>query len=337
MTDRNSWGGQPRNDSWGAAPGTAGHAGSGLAPRKETSAGKRAGVIAVAIASVVALAGGLAWAAVAVSGGETESPDAVAVSSLSSTSSMPTTSSPITSIPTIQSQPVESTAAASETLPTKSYDSLGLGRMNAVSVDEKCDRYAAVATEYADQMLQKYCDSSWLFVAKEQSAVYDLFYWVSDGWKLYDPDGTMQQTNFGCYDIPSLKYAGAPQGLIEQLPACDTTEYSGEIYEADGGNTLDGGWGVRCDGRYILIVESVIVPLGGNPDLKTRPVQQEYPGSKVVNGSACSSIQGNVDGGYTYAVYFDAGHDRKEVCRLKAKYGGDARSLNNDSDSSDPC
>lgn len=337
MTDRNSWGGQPRNDSWGAAPGTAGHAGSGLAPRKETSTGKRAGVIAVAIASVVALAGGLAWAAVAVSGGETESPDAVAVSSLSSTSSMLTTSSPITSIPTTQSQPVESTAAASETLPTKSYDSLGFGRMNAVSVDEKCDRYAAVATEYADQMLQKYCDSSWLFVAKEQSAVYDLFYWVSDGWKLYDPDGTMQQTNFGCYDIPSLKYAGAPQGLIEQLPACDTTEYSGEIYEADGGNTPDGGWGVRCDGRYILIVESVIVPLGGNPDLKTRPVQQEYPGSKVVNGSACSSIQGNVDGGYTYAVYFDAGHDRKEVWRLKAKYGGDARSLNNDSDSSDPC
>ena len=209
--------------------------------------------------------------------------------------------------------------------------------MNVVSVDEKCDRYAAVATEYADQMLQKYCDSSWLFVAKEQSAIYDLFYWVSDGWKLYDPDGTMQQTNFGCYDIPSLKYAGAPQGLIEQLPACDTTEYSGEIYEADGGNTPDGGWGVRCDGRYILIVESVIVPLGGNPDLKTLPVQQEYPGSKVVNGSACSSIQGNVDGDYTYAVYFDAGHDRKEVCRLKAKYGGDARSLNNDSDSSDPC
>ena len=69
MTDRNSWGGQPRKDSWGAAPGTAGHAGSGLAPRKETSTGKRAGVIAAAIASVIALAGGLAWAAVAVSGG----------------------------------------------------------------------------------------------------------------------------------------------------------------------------------------------------------------------------------------------------------------------------
>lgn len=337
MTDRNSWGGQPRNNSWGAAQGAAGHAGSGPAPGKETSTGKRAGVIAAAIASVIALAGGLAWAAVAVSGDETESSNAVAATSSRSTSSIPTTSSPTTSSPTTQSQPVESTAAASETLPTKSYDSLGPGRMNAVSVDEKCDRYAAVATEYGDQMLQKYCDSSWLFVAKEQSAIYDLFYWVSDGWKLYDPDGTMEQTNFGCYDIPSLKYAGAPQGLIEELPACETTEYSGEIYEADGGNAPDGGWGVRCDGRYILIVESAIVPLGGNPDLKTQAVQQEYPGSKVVNGSACSSVQGNVDGGYTYAVYFDAGHDRKEVCRLKAKYGGDARSLNNDSDSSDPC
>ncbi len=337
MTDRNSWGGQPRNNSWGATPGAAGHAGSGPAASKGTSTGKRGGVIAAAIASVIALAGGLAWAVAAVSGDETESPDAIAASSSRSTSSMPTTSSPITSIPTTQSQPVESTASASETLPTKSYDSLGPGRMNVVSVDEKCDRYAAAATEYGDQMLQKYCDSSWLFVAKEQSAIYDLFYWVSDGWKLYDPDGTMEQTNFGCYDIPSLKYAGAPQGLIEQLPACETTEYSGEIYEADGGNSPDGGWGVRCDGRYILIVESVIVPLGGNPDLKTQPVQQEFPGSKVVNGSACSSMQGNVDGGYTYAVYFDAGHDRKEVCRLKAKYGGDARSLNNDSDSSDPC
>lgn len=93
----------------------------------------------------------------------------------------------------------------------------------------------------------------------------------------------------------------------------------------------------QCDGRYIMIVESAIIPVGEVPSAETQRVQNKYPGSKILSGNACSSLRGQVDGGTAYAIYFDAGHSVAKVCELKAAYGGNARSLNNNADFSDPC
>ena len=54
-------------------------------------------------------------------------------------------------------------------------------------------------------------------------------------------------------------------------------------------------------------------------------------------GTACSSLRSEHEGKRVYAAYYDAGHSVEEVCKLKARYGGNARSLNNDADFSDPC
>ena len=62
-----------------------------------------------------------------------------------------------------------------------------------------------------------------------------------------------------------------------------------------------------------------------------------YPGSKILYGGACSSLRETVDGKSVYAIYYDAGYSVDKVCSLKAQYGGNARSLNNDGDFSDPC
>ncbi|MER0079561.1 hypothetical protein ABRP87_06330 [Corynebacterium sp. KPL2830] len=93
----------------------------------------------------------------------------------------------------------------------------------------------------------------------------------------------------------------------------------------------------QCDGRYIMIVESAIIPVGEDPSAETQRVQNKYPGSKILSGNACSSLRGQVDGGTAYAIYFDAGHSVDKVCELKATSGGNARSLNNNADFSDPC
>ena len=48
-------------------------------------------------------------------------------------------------------------------------------------------------------------------------------------------------------------------------------------------------------------------------------------------------MRSTVDGKDVYAIYYDAGHSVDKVCALKAKYGGNARSMNNAGDFSDPC
>lgn len=169
-----------------------------------------------------------------------------------------------------------------------------------------------------------------------------MFYWTDNAWHKYKTDGTAWPSSIGCYERDKLEDAGAPLPLLDKVALCNDegdTATEAEEYEEDPAAdefAWAGDWNGKCDGRYILIVESALID-GPEPYTETSRVQDKYPGSKILHGGACSSLRETVDGKSVYAIYYDAGYSVDKVCSLKAQYGGNARSLNDNGDFSDPC
>lgn len=200
------------------------------------------------------------------------------------------------------------------------------------TMDEKCGNQAQAVLSSYTSPAQLYCDGNWMYAGDYPSDHQSLYYWTEAGWKSYDTDGTTGIADYPCYKPTSLKAHGIPDRLTSMLTVCEP--------ESSGTADDEFAWlgpGVQCDGRYILIVESVLVGPGENLFDKAAAGQQKWPGSSVTSGSACSSMRSTVDGKDVYAIYYDAGHSVDKVCALKAKYGGNARSMNNAGDFSDPC
>ena len=190
--------------------------------------------------------------------------------------------------------------------------------------------------------LQLFCDGTWLYLAQKNSSNYGLFYWTDNEWKLYRSDNTTGDSVNQCYDKGKLDTAGAPKELTNQLQLCDsqatpTPKVRDKPITAEEEFPPEDYWYGECDGSYVLIAESVIIPPATDPISEPYRVHKKYPGSKIIPGSACSSLRSQVEGGTVYAIIYEAGHSVDKVCELKAKYGGNARSLNNDADFSDPC
>lgn len=181
---------------------------------------------------------------------------------------------------------------------------------------DRCSIEAATEAFGVSTTRIHYCDDNWLYVGQDGSDYLKLFTWDTGRWVERAPDGEYF-TKLGCYKPEPLKAAGAPQALLNELPLCETSP--------------------QCDGRWILIAESVLVPAGQDPDGYTSAALQKWPGASVIPARTCSSMHASYEGQDVYAVYYDAGHSVSEVCALKAKYGGNARSLNNAGDFSDPC
>lgn len=209
---------------------------------------------------------------------------------------------------------------------------------------EKCNEHADNKLSDLRSPVKIYCDDSWLFAGEDGTANLALFYWTNNAWHSYRTDRILSPSDMGCYDRSKLEDAGAPRRLLDEVLLCDDNadakaESSKETTNKSGAEdefAWAGGWDGKCDGRYILIVESVLIS-SGEPFSETSRVQDKYPGSKILYGGACSSLRSQVNGNDVYAIYFDAGHSVDKVCALKAQYGGNARSLNNDADFSDPC
>lgn len=88
-----------------------------------------------------------------------------------------------------------------------------------------------------------------------------------------------------------------------------------------------------CDGRYILIVDSVIAD-GGDSDTFSKLAQsvlmgEPSPREFTVPGQ-CGSLRKSVHGADIYPVYVDYGSDKAAACRAKATYGGNVRPLIDD-------
>lgn len=204
------------------------------------------------------------------------------------------------------------------------------------STEEKCGVLARNAVSGMTKPQQQYCDGKWLWAGQEQSDHLNLYHWT-DRWERYIPDGKDNFAGYDCYEQNRLEVAGAPATLVEKLNICTSDAPPTSQANAAEDKSAWAGPGVACDGRWILIVESVLVGPGDAAPLVVGDAIDRWPGSSSTPGSACSSMRATYEGKKVYAIYYDAGHSVSEVCALKAKYGGNARSMNNVGDFSDPC
>lgn len=291
------------NNSWGAPP-------SSPSP---ATAPKRIAVIIAAIVGIIALTAGITWAIAA------------------NTNSTPSSDSAAASSPE---------AAPSEQIPS-SEETTETTKKNYTFVDDpeytreqKCGEMADAFRDKIDNPMTVFCDDDWLLLAQENSSLYYLHSWAGNSWIPHEADGEFSDSHMDCYDRKELIEDGLPEQYVDDVPLCS----SEELAAADQEKELKPGYlGDLCDGSYILIVDSVLVPY---VELRTPYVDQalaQHPGAKSMPGLACNSLRSEVDGKEVFAIYYDAGHSVDEVCKLKARYGGNARSLNNDADFSDPC
>ncbi|ACP33922.1 hypothetical protein [Corynebacterium aurimucosum] len=189
------------------------------------------------------------------------------------------------------------------------------------------DRCGAAAEEIRNDIprpMTLLCNDEWLYLATENSSSFYLFTWGGAEWTPYKNDGVDDTTSVKCWDADRLKADNAPTQITGDIPLCADSTENIEAQET-------------CDGRYILIVDSLLVPYGESPQSEIDRVKSHYAEVNIMPGTACSSLRSEHEGKQVYAAYYDAGHSVDEVCKLKARYGGNARSLNNDADFSDPC
>lgn len=278
-----------------------------------TGAGARIALIVVAALAVIGLVGGGAWAVMRnAEPSDTEKP-APNFHALEATTE----------------QVAESVPPAEQPSATTPHSTQPAGP----SEEEKCTSMAEAQLSQFRNPVVMYCDGSWLRAGEYRTDLVRLYTWADGGWQRYYTDGKTVVTNLSCYDRGTLEAQGAPAELLDQLLLCD-----GDAATSTAETTSSsGGWSEKCDGRYILIVESVLIPPNTEPYSAPYRVQHRYPGSEILQGGACTSLRAWSGDNMIVAVYYDAGHSVDKVCELKAQYGGNARSLNNNADFTDPC
>lgn len=328
MNDKNSWGppdSTPLSDSNGPASPMQD---SGTETNAESSGkGTRTAIIVVAALAIIALIGGGAWALT----GNKDSDE--------SSSAEPNFHSQENSS---EETTEEATSEKESTPEKKAKTTQAKGASTGPSTEEKCGTLANNKMDAPGGTLQLFCDGTWQYLAQKNSSNYRLFYWTDNEWKLYRSDNTTGDSVNQCYDKGKLDKAGAPRELTNQLQLCDsqatpTPKVRDKPITAEEEFPPEDYWYGECDGSYVLIVESVIIPPATDPISEPYRVHKKYPGSKIIRGGACSSLRSHTESGPIYAIIYEAGHSVDKVCELKAKYGGNARSLNNDADFSDPC
>lgn len=314
MNDKNSWGSSdstPYSDSNESSsplqnPDTGTNTSS-------SGKGKRTAIIVVAALAVIALIAGITWAITSPGDSDTASKSASASFTQESTPD-----------PTAD-QDTESTTPTTKKKYTIVDDP-------EYTKQQKCGEMADASRDQIAHAVTIFCNDDWLLLTQKNGSLYYLYSWSGDSWISHD--GEYPGSNTDCYDRDKLLEGGFPEEHVDDLPLCSPQE----LEDTQQKEELKPGYlGELCDGSYILIVDSVLVP---HDELITPYVDQalaQHPGAKSMPGLACNSLRSEVDGKEVFAIYYDAGHSVDKVCELKAKYGGNARSLNNDADFSDPC
>lgn len=94
---------------------------------------------------------------------------------------------------------------------------------------------------------------------------------------------------------------------------------------------------VACDGRGVLIIESVVDD--GTIDAHARISQllTQNPGAVYYNPGICPSLRDQVNGHDIYPVVIDYGQNHDALCSAWRQLGGDPRYLNTDDEYTSPC
>ena len=271
-------------------------------------------IVIIAVVVLLAIMAGVTWLLMSRSSSETTEQEALFTQVAPSTS---TTNA-------------EATTTSSETR-TTSVKTSTAKPVTSKATPQKADRCGTAAEKTRNDIprpMTLFCNDDWLYLASENSSSFYLYSWGGGEWVSYKNDGLVDSTTIKCWDSNRLSADNVPKQITDDIPLCEqSTEDSAESTQAQ----------ETCDGRYILIVDSLLVPYGESPQSEINRVEAHYAGVKIMPGTACSSLRSEHEGKQVYAAYYDAGHSVDEVCKLKARYGGNARSLNNNADFSDPC
>lgn len=97
-----------------------------------------------------------------------------------------------------------------------------------------------------------------------------------------------------------------------------------------------------CDGRGVLIIESVLDDGTGAAQTRIEELLRAHPGSTWYQPGACPSLRASVDGQAIYPVVIDYGTNYEGLCSAYYAAGGDpsvrnARLLNNTAEAQSPC
>lgn len=213
------------------------------------------------------------------------------------------------------------------------------------------------------------CEGDFVLLAPNGSDAFGLAQWDGATWVRVDGDEVVTPDlgmPFECYNASTVERLGIGPKVRAQLFNCATEEY----FDSSRGNDSDSGTGSAekqqaaddgysydriknsdghfvsvglgeaatdasfpaCDGRYILIVNSVI-DKGNDQETFSQLAEAVMlagpPGAEFTVPGQCDSLRKSVHGNDIYPVYLDFGSDKAAACRAKATYGGNVRPLVN--------
>ena len=264
-------------------------------------------ILIIAVVVLLAIIAGVTWLVMSRSSSETTEEEALFTQVAPST----TTSA-------------EATTTSRETRTTSVETSTAKPVTSKATPQDRCGTAAEKTRNDIPRPMTLFCNDDWLYLATENSSSFYLYSWGGGEWIPYKNDGVDDTSSIKCWDSNRLSADNVPKQITDDIPVCAQATEKAKAQET-------------CDGRYILIVDSLLVPYGESPQSEIDRVKSHYAGVNIMPGTACSSLRSEYEGKQVYAAYYDAGHSVDEVCKLKARYGGNARSLNNNADFSDPC
>ena len=120
-------------------------------------------------------------------------------------------------------------------------------------------------------------------------------------------------------------------------PAAPSTSSTSSAASVSGGATTP-----QCDGRGVMIIESVVDDGTGAAQARISQLLAEHPGAQWYRPAACPSLRGSINGQSIYPVVVDYGRDFDRLCADFYAAGADtsyrnARILNNVSEAQSPC
>lgn len=205
------------------------------------------------------------------------------------------------------------------------------------------------------------CEGNFAYVGQQATDNTFPVQWTGEKWELIEDDGYISEgMGQACYDQETIDDLGIGPRVAARMVKCKASSSGSKPQSSSssgGGVKVENGiikqvvWeygevypasNPACDGRNILILESVIDNTGDVQNaLSKLGAAMAYAGGEkqaefTVPGH-CSSLRAYAEGGNVYPVYLDFGSNQAAMCAAKAKYGGNGRTLNNSGDFSDPC
>lgn len=213
-----------------------------------------------------------------------------------------------------------------------------------------------------------FCDGNFALAGQPHTDWSGYYHFSNGHWNHLEPDG-MSDPRRGsggpCFNASTLNDLGVPASVRKSIIVCDQSvatpeeeaahsvpghqgflDSQGRIWTVGLGEASEDVSTPSCDGRYILIEDSIIAKGSMDTtqtDIAKKVLMVGYVGPngpvdrKFTYPGQCSSLRKQVDGHDIYPIYYDFGTDKQAMCAAKAKVGGNGRTLNNNGDFTDPC